>query len=183
MSNLRRTRRLDGGRMPNGFRLGSTIAFSGGRRSGFRSRAGGFFNAKRFHANGFDTRSFRSSSFCSRLRFSARLLGGCRDSGQLFRGGLHVGGFAATTNRLCFSSCRFGFRCGRRSCTTSTRGRRWRVFLLSACTLLAFPTGANACDLVVSEQAHVTANRNVHRPEKSLDFFDGHSEFVRQLAD
>ena len=91
-------------------------------------------------------------------------LRGRRSRGLFLGGGLNVGSFSTTTNRLAGgrSGSRFRNRSGgggRGAATTSRR--RGRCFLLGARALFAFPPRASASHLIIREQAYMAAKWNV----------------------
>src|SRR5262249_10532351 len=124
----------------------------------FQFGRGGLLTGATLLFGAHELRAFRFESRCFGGSLLARLGRGLRGGdggGLLFRGGLNVGGFSATTRwRLGGGRNRRWFRGGDGRATTS-RGRGGRGLLFGARALFALPPGSDACNLIVREHAHV----------------------------
>jgi len=172
---------LDFGLATIAARFSSTLGGGGSCRLGLRTRR--FLGAHRLDANCLDTRGLGGDRLLLRRVNGSGFGGGGTGRGMLFGGGLHIGRFAPSADRIAASGHRFEYRL-RNDCRAPAArcGRGSRLFL-GPNALFPLPPCTNASDLVVGEHAHVAANGYVHLPEKRDDFFRGHDEFVRQLTD
>jgi hypothetical protein len=146
--------------------LFATFALFGFRR---RCLGGGpcrLLDAERFHSRGFDARGFGRGSLLRSLRDRGSFGSGSMYRRLLLCRGGNVRSFATTTYRFTGDDRgRFRNWLGRGRCRgpTTTCRRSGSRLLFGAGALLALPSRADASDLIVREQAHVTANGYVHR--------------------
>jgi hypothetical protein len=87
----------------------------------------------------------------------------------------------ATTTTTAFRGggldLRFGRGSGGGSAAPTRRGRR----RCNTRALLALPTGANACNLIVTQQTEMAAHGNIHLTKESEHLVAGNPEFARQI--